>query len=429
MTTKEILLESTNQETPNIAVLSLNLNAIEAESAKYATGFESSDIKTFTLYGGDYTPHADADVPNNFVLAAQLEGNKRNFSAVVLGASLMLYNTDWHRTLIDLAAGLVKDGGYLLIPTWLLSQDSPEIAVTREIVAGWLGTPTLDWSYDLVAYKVIPQTITFSTLKWFADRGGQYVYNYAQKFTECDQVNFQHLGLIDTQSAFSRNEEVFPGFRSERPVITDAIPRNNFGEVEYLTMGTGQKFAAVKTVLKRYCQTTGDVRLVDHGTASGLIPLQGLLEKDLNVKDVYLLEPFPNFKSMAYDQFTWLPPELRQSLAYVQTYSEGYEYDGPAGLISFFHMFLLIAPEKRAEVFAKAYEALLPGGCILLWEIPKTPQSEYTTYYDKMLTWDDIATLCEPYDVVANLETRYMKEISLEDHVDQPLVRVIRKPA
>lgn len=422
------LKEELNPDLPRVAVLSLNTNAIEREIIKYATGFERCEVCAFTLYGADYWHEANLSEVNSFALVARQPGLQGRFDAVVLGASLIVFATDWHKTLFQLASNMICEGGELLVAPNLLANANSKLGLSQEKLAQWLGTKSVNRKSGLLSFSVEKQKVNHSVLLWLAESATDYIQRLAVNFENTKKNSFADLGLLQASNSFESKGAEFPGEFTRKRDLSDQVRRTLFGEVEYLGLGTGQKVAALNAVVEHYCEAQSQFAIVDHGSAAGLIPLQAMLENSDLISNIYLIEPLSNFCSLAHDLFKFQTASMRSRIAYVNSISDDYEYDVSPGVISFFHMFFLIEPEKRKVVFKRAYDALLPGGAILLLEIPKTPQNQSAHYYSKMMTWNDLEAMCEPYDNTIYLDPRYLNEVKPENFIDKPIVRIVRKP-
>ena len=53
-------------------------------------------------------------------------------------------------------------------------------------------------------------------------------------------------------------------------------------------------------------------------------------------------------------------------------------------------MFFLVDKAERKTTLAKAMDALTDNGAVVFWEIPKTQASASASYFDKMMTGEEI---------------------------------------
>jgi predicted O-methyltransferase YrrM len=135
-------------------------------------------------------------------------------------------------------------------------------------------------------------------------------------------------------------------------------------QVPYLFTSGAQRARIMATVLNH--APHGKIeRLVDIGSAVGIIPW--LLQYDLpSLQDIILIEPMRHFYA-GLEQL-WHNGSGARNFAVIQTRAEDAEY-GTADLIMLSHCLFLIPAEKRQAALRRAWDALNPGGVLLLNEI------------------------------------------------------------
>jgi hypothetical protein len=260
-----------------------------------------------------------------------------------------------------------------------------------------------------------------------AENGPNYLRRTLGDNVLCAPGDFTSLGLRELSASFSKHSEPFHGMASVHPPLSGRVPRSRFNALEYLGVGAGQKFAAIKTAFDRYLGRPQCFRFLDHGSALGLIPGQALFESDMDTEAISVVEALDSFQALAQDFYGYLTSEQRAKVAYEKSFAQAYRYEETYHAIGFIHMFFLIDKAEREATFARAFDALTEGGVVILWEVPKTKASEKAHYYDRMMTSDDIRSMCNPYKTVACLDPRNMEEVDPLHFNDKPLVHILRK--
>jgi len=135
-------------------------------------------------------------------------------------------------------------------------------------------------------------------------------------------------------------------------------------QIPYLFTSGAQRARIIATILNN--APHGKIkRLVDIGSAVGVIPW--LLHYDFpSLQDVVLIEPMRRFRA-ALEQL-WQNGLCAPNYTVIQTRAEEAEY-GTADLIMLSHCLFLIPAEKRKATLQRAWDALNPGGVLLLNEI------------------------------------------------------------
>ena len=102
---------------------------------------------------------------------------------------------------------------------------------------------------------------------------------------------------------------------------------------------------------------------------------------------------------MLADVYAHFERALADRFRYDMGYAQDYTYDAEYDVISFVGMLLLIPLEQRRATLERAWEALRPGGVLIVLEVPKSDASKSYDYYDSMLTEVEIGDIMSFSDV------------------------------
>ena len=381
----------------------------------------------FSLYGCDLAAAADEEDLNNFAfLAADF---KDRFDLVaVSGGGFRLYATEWHRALVECASQMVKPGGVLAFGA------ETSATVDRSTITQWLnGAPFARRdSYDCFLPKPPARDLaggaqTRSVFSWYAARGPKYARALAAGFRDAPEIDLAALGVSAAPGKAQSEKRMFPLLDDSPDPSRARVRRDDFHSLEYLSLGAGAKAAYIKHILQTSFPADRPLKICDHGSAAGMVPLQLLLEPDLMIEQAWAIEPLDQFLAMTADLYRAYAPAFSGRFFYDHAYAEGYDYPERMDAISMIHMLLLLDPEKREAVLRRAWEALNPGGVLIALEIPKTEKSRSAAYFDKMLPAAEIERLLSLFGPVQRLHPTRLREISRRDAGAAPVFRYVKK--
>ena len=406
-----------------VACFSMNENAAKSEIIKFKNLFKNSEIYGFSLYG------AGINRSNNncrsIVLDFPFDSLNNKFDAVIFGSSLLIYKTNWHRELFFIASKGLKRNGEIILPTWHLKNKSEKSSIDLKCLESWLNAKGNNYLSGNISFKSPNVRNNKNMLKWYKNCGRSLIDKEIFDSKNNLESKVSDIGISYRPSKIG--DLTFKIAKNKNYEFSKSYESKIFKSIEYLSLGTGQKAAAIKVVIDRYIKTKNKISIIDHGSGSGLVPLQILCENSINVERVEIVEPTNLYLTMLYSQISWLNYKNKKSIRLSNYATDNYQYLEKFDLITFFQMFFLVSKEKREKCFEDAFLALKPGGKIIWWEIPKTYKSEKLAYYEKMMSHNDIVNLLKPYKNKLTLETKFLNEVHHEDFRDKPLIWIISK--
>lgn len=418
----------------NVAIVGLNPNSATAEEANFAKAFtlnQSCVVDTFSLYGSDLTNTLARDSVNNFsFFSNEMVGR---YDVVVFSGSVMLYDTEWHSALVTRAARMLKDDGALFIGGVKINGIATLAGLSLETLEGWLKPDTTSKEGRYTKFHQ-PQNTTKtaqnSILNWYVERGPVYARASASGFSGATETSLTALGIHRGPNTLANEGDTFPNISGpDFGPINDnrEVVRADFHSLEYLSLGAGMKSAFLKGIIKDNFAPDRILRLCDHGSAAGMAPIQLLLEPDLNIEYACAVEPSQQFLTMTADIYTQFHKQLAGRFFYDHAYAEEYEYPEPLDVISMMHMLLLVHPEKRASYLGGAFNALRPGGVLVVLEIPKTEKSSSAGYYEKMLPRQEIEALLDAFGPITCYHPKELRKISSAEAKESAVFRTVKK--
>ena len=409
-------------------ILAMNPNSLDDDIGRFFPEDGRDQLYLFTMLGGSFDEDPGPGSAYSFPLTSRLAKFRNRFKSIAMSGSLILFETNWHKTLFCLAWNLLAPGGSLIIPLRSgrkLGEQYTAHGIRLSVIETWLEEQVVVESSSKARFTkgdITEVEVPRSTLAWMADRGPSFVRRSFVRESPVEK-RFSDLNIRITDQSFSVANEV----GNDYPLVARQVPQGEMRELEYLGVGAGQKFAAWRAAWDRYLDRPSGFSVLDHGSAIGLIPGQAIFEPDMDVSSIAVVEGLDSFSDMAFDFFSYIDPLHRQKISYEFSKAENYRYSQKYHCICFIHMFFLIDMKYREEVFDRAFDSLERNGVVILWEVPKTPASEKAHYYDRMMTTSDIESLCSKYETLATLNPKDMSEVDREKWIDKPLVRVLAR--
>lgn len=401
-------------------LVSLNESACASDEKlllDYGVIDENFHLQNFSLYRADYN-NPEKPIDNFLFNCSKLLGT---CDRLFIGSSVFLYPTTWTRSFLSKCASCLNETGSLVFRQYL---------VDNSIVFNGLSANDLQSIYPVEFWQqstghaytnseMVDEK--FSLCEWYSNRGLAFGLKSSGRLDE------HSIGKIEV----SYPNEPKKIHDVTLPKLTEGydetVEHADFYWIEYLSLGTAYKVAFLKHIISKYLGRSHGISLVDHGSGSGVVPIQLLHEDGLDFEQVVALDPVEDCLDLTCDALNHLDEGTRNKFEIIITDSESYEYSSKFDVISFIHMLLLIEAPKRKDVIAKAWEALKPGGLLIFLEIPKHDSSLSYDYYDQMLTGDDILELFS-FSKMTAFEQKFIKEIDAVDAKELPVFRFLKKP-
>jgi hypothetical protein len=138
------------------------------------------------------------------------------------------------------------------------------------------------------------------------------------------------------------------------------------GELAYFIASTGYRTVGVLALMERYGIRLDSV-IVDHGSCCGLMPWLVAADYCHAPKQIVMIEPLTRYRNATANLWTSAGncgPEHES----VEGISEEYSYSEPPNVVIFSHTLFRIPRGARQAVLDRAWEALRPGGILLINE-------------------------------------------------------------
>ena len=409
---------SSQFENSSLALVSMTSTSFGADSRYFFPGVNQGEVYSYSLYSGQICQVKEAGKTLSFPFFALSPEVRESLDYVALSKGLLFFDTDWHKSFLVMVRNMLKPGGRLVVPV-----------IPGQAGMTCYGLPVTDFEkwLGLESEHVLPGIVTFvsdgqqdlpkSSIVWFAEFGQDYL---RRGRVNNDPALYEVLSL----PGFEDLSEVFSG-TSGLAVNEEAVP--DFEDLEYLTVGSGQKFAVIKAVSEKYFGSHGALRILDHGSAFGVVPAQAVFESDMEMDSITVVEGYSENYPLVLSYINYMTPKQRQKLIYVNSLAENYEYTDTYHIISFIHVFYLIEKQERENTLARAIDSLEAGGVVILWEVLKDGASASNPSLDQMISREELDELCKPYRKIACLNPRNLRSVDSEEFNERSVIFVLGK--
>lgn len=385
---------------------------------------------------------------------------RRTFDTAVIGTGMPLFHTTLTHDFLARVYNSVKPGGELLIRADALGEDPQSISLPSGALHALFGPYEERGEFLVLRRDVteLPEDRSVLSAYW-ANRGelvfdhifGGSVWGAEPAFMDAIYGEISETDIATAAQplrpsreaiaeivALYRSGEVGPDRHYERPMMAPS-PEWTFREnatqvanaidgwLRYRLWGVYYKTAVMKKVIRDNLGSDRPLSLVEHGGNVGLIPLQMLLEPDLTVRRVVNSEISTNVLMGGSRLAEHLGHRARGRYAFAFGPAEEYSYDGEYDVVSFTQCLLYLRRDILETVLRDAYEALSPGGLLMILENTAPPTGTTGRDADIIFSPDELDSLLERVAPPRYFETKSGLPITRDDSTRTPALRVLTR--
>ncbi|WKB51084.1 hypothetical protein [Eleftheria terrae] len=387
------------------------------------------------------------------------------YDTVYLHASVPLYRSSTSFDLLARAMNAVADGGRLFVEQELLCELESEGRLDRAGLDMALGPPDETHDHFLV-YRAKKRRVPEdkSILGWY--------YNQRGNIVEANVTGGLMVGKSAEMASAVMRRLLYPGApldlapkRLPRKIISDIVAQVRASPVapqpvdiaaeklegisyawnwevhgakfkqyqesweNYLIPGTLYKAAGIGALLKRSYPDRKDLSFLEHGGNAGLLTAQLLLDlpEMLSLAVCCEIDVVPLIN--ANHLFNHYEDRLLDKMYVWNAACDGFSYDRQFSVIAFVHMLLYARRDLLPQTLSAAWEALEPGGMLLVLENTHPPTLLNGTDGDIMFHVEELEAYLDAFGAVQRAFPSSGAPATAEDGKRHPLIRYVRKPA
>lgn len=377
-----------------------------------------------------------------------LSGSPKAFSNVYLGPSLRLFPNNWGKTFVHQATNMCVGGGTTFVP--LAEKNKAGYGkLTAEDIFGISDSHEVDLSVPPIAKlsppdkSALPKVL--STLSWSSEQfNGLILFDLLMRSSSRirhtllkDPLASEFCALSEEDIAQHAVKEEFAStlsptrYSGEVPWSTDEMPvdlnrelQRTIKAMSYYIAGIGYKSAMIKHII-RSLRGDGPMRYADFGGGYGLLAAEFCLDPDFAGSRAFIRDILPGNMMFATLLYRQLRDDLKKRFVFSLGAAETLETLPPQTVITFIGSLLYVPKQKRQDVLRKCWDALEPGGLLIIHENIKNPS--FTKDFDIMFTTSEIEDLMSEFGSIRRFLSTATKEVQPEQMQDKAVFRAIAK--
>jgi 2-polyprenyl-3-methyl-5-hydroxy-6-metoxy-1,4-benzoquinol methylase len=402
---------------------------LDTDRARLPQLAADSDERALSQYATTLGMPPAGGEPTN-ILFASAPGT---FDSVVIGISVQLFAEPWGRAFLRHCCRLIKPGGVLALPIVGDKQAVAQGTWSAERLTAFLSPQRIETS---AGYAIItdpkPQEASESILDWFSQSASSaLVVDILARY-------------VKTAGDFGKGSEVmerlsYPGQLAAEPEgtlerfalfiatqIDEEIARATKAQAYYVS-GIGSKAAVVKHIIRSHLPDRHDLRLIDFGGGYGLLMAELLLDPELSVRDVVVQDIQEQNRVSALQIFSRHAAQLEGRFRFAKGRAEDFVFTQSFDVISFLQILLYVPREQQPLLLRRCWDALNPGGVLIVQENLRSPQ--YVRDMKYQFDSIELDQLMGEFGEIRRYLSNARKEISKDAAEEKTIYRVIQKTA
>lgn len=367
------------------------------------------------------------------ILNLPMSTGAADYDLLVVGHSCWLYTSLWYAAFVLRACELVRPGGFLAFAKRTDAGPNTASGVPLRWLCDLAGSAPADEDARFFYFRV-PTTATARTRRrsifdWYRERGPVFLASLARGHPG-QLRKFADLGL----KAGPGGPEADPHLVYEEPAVIDAdkpkpLSPDYFSKLENAGEGSAYKVAYITWLLAPLIRRYGAIDVLDHGSGPGLVPVELLLEHSVGLRSATAVEPSKWYVEFLADAYRYLGRELSGDFYYEQSNVETYTYPRKLHAISFCGCLLFVARSDLRAVLSRAWDALHPGGLLIVLEGIRSDSPRKDLYADKMFTIDELEDQLGHFGEIERYHPQLWRRCTPAEADACRIFRVLRKPA
>lgn len=196
--------------------------------------------------------------------------------------------------------------------------------------------------------------------------------------------------------------------------------------VTYSVTGVAYKTAALREFASRYLADREDLRVIDLGGGIGLVDLELLLTSP-SIRHVTNVEPVASVLPITKHIFERFEHSLKGRFEMALCAAQDFPFDREVDIVCEFAALLYIPRDKLVDTLDRAWNALRPGGILVIHENIKRPIFEGKNYYDLVFDVAELESYLGRYGEITYYRSSDFREMKRRNAKDQTVFRIVRK--
>jgi SAM-dependent methyltransferase len=205
----------------------------------------------------------------------------------------------------------------------------------------------------------------------------------------------------------------------------DAALRRQVMQVDSYFIDAGRFKAPILAHILATVLGERPISLADIGSGPGIVPMELCLDGRLRIDRAVVIDASPSFRATAEAIMRHL--DLRGRLECVTATGEEFAFGRRFDAISYISSLLHVRKDRLPATVERAWDALSPGGILVIWENVRSASS--VTQSDYMFTATSLDAELGRFGEIRYFSSTAAMEVAPDKVGDQAVFRVVRKPS
>ncbi|TWO72103.1 hypothetical protein FN976_05140 [Caenimonas sedimenti] len=218
------------------------------------------------------------------------------------------------------------------------------------------------------------------------------------------------------------------GLRAAEAAVPDLAQglEQFYAYITYSVTGTSYKAEAVRRFIDMYLPGKSGLRAIDIGGGIGFVDMEVLLTCPA-VAHVLNCEPVAGNLPLTSLLFGHYRERLAGRYNVTVATAQDFAFAEPVHVIYDFASLLYVPREQLPATLDRMWNALLPGGLLLVHENIRRPLFESKSYYASVFEADELEGYLRPYGEIAYFRSSDLQPMKKQDTKDLTVFRVLQK--
>jgi len=339
------------------------------------------------------------------------------FDVVVVSPQLRFFTNEWSRAFLAQLVSSLRPSGSLWVP--ILSKRGDDGLWSERWLTQTLGVKaSLATSLPLLRFDRIPALSPASSiLEWyFREHAAAMVEDYLYSTSGAPQIA-------------EPQPKAAPVARTIAGEVADSVPFASHLErfastMTYSVTGASYKSMLLSYILEKELPGRTGLRVLDMGGGMGMVATELVLTSG-RVDQATVCDPLARNSLVMARLGRFFGERVQDRLELRISRAEDFRYPGAFDLITFIGSLLYVPREARQQVIASAFDALAPGGLLVVHENIKSPT--YTKDFDVMFSVEEIDALLGNHGRIERYLSTATRAVTREAAGSKTVFRSVRK--
>lgn len=411
------LTGAATEAAPLIAVISRSAATLDKTLKRplFTDLAAGSDMRGLLESGG--TPNFPVDREHGSIYMCRAYGV---FDQVILDDTMSPIVSPWSRTFYTHLYRLVRPGGRLILPVWRGADSRIFGRWTMRDFADHFGLAPeglVAADFAIVPRGHVAAKNCASIVGWFIENAPAVLLQHA--YLSATKADTQ----LDCSGAHLAAEE---GPSQEDGIAPLAKRLEAFTAQHcYYVGGISYKAPLLSHIIRTHVKTTAGARAIDMGGGYGLLAAELALDPKLKLACSVCTDISDLNARLAAGLYADLSPQLAGRFSFACQSAQDYVYDDSFDVVSFVGSLLYVPKDQLDATLARAWDAVAPGGVLIVHENIKHPRFERD--YDLMFTVDEIDNLLGQFGEIHRYASQYTQQLTKQQTGDKTVFRVVQK--